>query len=162
MRHFERIQAALMIIILAYGVLVSAPVILGDRVVEPFTELGLLGPEMKLGDYPRMVEVGEPIDLYLYLGNHEGELMYYRVLVKQGDQSMNVSDTDPYEGGSLMQYDWVLNDESNNTMPISLRLTESGVNRRLVFELYKYEPASRMFAYDGIWVQLWMNVTNPQ
>ena len=88
--------------------------------------------------------------------------MYYRVLVKQGDQSMNVSDTDPYEGGSLMQYDLVLNDESNNTMPISLRLTESGVNRRLVFELYKYEPASRMFAYDGIWVQLWMNVTNPQ
>ena len=66
MRQDERIQAALMIIVLAYGVLTVAPVLLGDRVVEPFSELGLLGPEMKLGDYPREVALGETVDLYLY------------------------------------------------------------------------------------------------
>ena len=90
MRQDERIQAVLMIIVLAYGVLTVAPVILGDRVVEPFSELGILGPEMKLGDYPREVALGDSVDLYLYLGNHEGNLMYYRVLVKQGDQSLSL------------------------------------------------------------------------
>jgi uncharacterized membrane protein len=162
MRPDERIQAVLMIIVLAYGVLTVAPVILGDRVVEPFSELGILGPNMKLGDYPREVALGENVDLYLYIGNHEGALMYYRVIVKQGDQSMNVSDTDPYPGILLHQFEHVLVDERNTTMPISVQLTEPGVNRRMVFELYKYNSEIQGFQYDGIWVQLWMNVTATQ
>ena len=162
MRQDERIQAALMIIVLAYGVLTAAPVLLGDRVVEPFSELGLLGPEMKLGDYPREVALGETVDLYLYLGNHEGGITYYRVLVKQGDQSMNVSDTEPYSGIVLTQYEHVLSDEFNTTMPISVQYRDPGVNQRMVFELYKYSPETGGFRYDGVWVQLWMNVTTPQ
>ena len=162
MRQDERIQAVLMIIVLAYGVLTAAPVILGDRVVEPFSELGILGPEMKLGDYPREVALGDSVDLYLYLGNHEGSLMYYRVLVKQGDQSMNVSDTDPYTGTVLTQYEHVLGDEFNTTIPISIQYADPGVNQRMVFELYKYNPETNMFSYNGNWVQLWMNVTAPQ
>ena len=142
MRQDERIQAALMITVLAYGVLTAAPVILGDRVVEPFSELGLLGPELKLGDYPREIALGEAVDLYLYLGNHEGDLTYYRVLVKQGDQSMNVSDTTPYGGPVLAQFEHVLVDEYNITMPISIMVDAPGVNQRLVFELYKYDQES--------------------
>ena len=162
MRQDERIQVALMITVLAYGVLTAAPVILGDRVVEPFSELGLLGPELKLGDYPREIALGEAVDLYLYLGNHEGDLTYYRVLVKQGDQSMNVSDTTPYGGPVLAQFEHVLVDEYNITMPISIMVDAPGVNQRLVFELYKYDQESTGFSYDGIWVQLWMNITAPQ
>ena len=162
MRQDERIQAALMITVLAYGILTAAPVILGDRIVEPFSELGLLGSELKLGDYPREIALGESVDLYLYLGNHEGDLTYYRVLVKQGDQSMNVSDTTPYGGPVLAQYEHVLVDEYNITMPISIMVDAPGVNQRLVFELYKYDQESTGFSYDGIWVQLWMNITAPQ
>ena len=162
MRQDERIQAALMITVLAYGVLTAAPVILGDRVVEPFSELGLLGQELKLGDYPREITLGESVDLYLYLGNHEGDLTYYRVLVKQGDQSMNVSDTTPYGGPVLAQFEHVLVDEYNITMPISIMVDAPGVNQRVVFELYKYNQESTGFSYDGIWVQLWMNITAPQ
>ena len=43
-----------------------------DRVVEPFSELGILGPNMKIGDYPRELAVGEEFDLFLYMGNHMG------------------------------------------------------------------------------------------
>ena len=88
--------------------------------------------------------------------------MYYRVMVKQGDQSMNVSDTEAYPGDLLHMYEQVLGDKANTTMPISLQLTELGVNRRMVFELYKYNPETKGFSYDGVWVQLWMNVTAPQ
>jgi uncharacterized membrane protein len=156
----EKIQAVLISLLLAYGALVAAPVILGNRVVEPFSELGLLGPEMKLGDYPQEVQVGESFDLFLYLGNHEGEPVYYRVLVKLGSREVNVSDEEPYLGSLIDSYEHALADEENVTIPISLSVPEEGVNRRLVFELYKHDRDE--FKYDGIWVQLWLNVTRPE
>ncbi len=159
MRIDEKIQAAIMLFLLAIGVLTVAPVLFGDRVVEPFSELGILGPGMMLGDYPNQVISGERVDLFLYLGNHEGRIMYYRVDVRLGDQSINVSDTQPYPGQILTSYKRVLPDEANITVPIWFNINESGENRRVVFELYKYHSDTRDFRYDGNWVQLWMNVT---
>lgn len=162
MRPDEKLQAALMLIVLVLGILSTAPIILGERIVEPFSELGVLGPEMKLGDYPNQVETGESMDLYLYLGNHEGTLQYYRVYAKQGDQSVNISDTEAYPEPVITHFDYVLTDEANITMPINLVLETPGVNQRIVFELHKYNPQTDQFLYDGIWVQLWMNITAPQ
>lgn len=162
MRLDEKIQAVIMIALLALGILTAAPVILGDRVVEPFSELGILGPNMKLGDYPREILSGENIDLYLYLGNHEGTIIYYRVQAKLGDQSTNVSDTMPYQGEILSTYERVLDDENNCTIPISISLIETGINKRVVFELYEYKSEIREFEYEGNWVQLWVNVTEPR
>jgi len=128
-----------------------------DRVVEPFSELGILGPEMKIGDYPRELEVGESFDLYLYLGNHMGSVQYYRVYVKLGSRELNVSDTEPYPAPVLASYDAVLVDESNSTMPITLSVPESGVNLRLVFEMHRFSDGG--FVYHERWNQLWLNVT---
>lgn len=160
MRADEKIQSAIIITIIVYGVLVAAPMILGKRVVEPFSELGVLGPKMKLGEYPRNVETGESFDVNLYLGNHEGRTIYYRVYVKLGDQNTNVSDTEAYFGEVLYQYDQVLLDETNHTTPLSLVLNEEGVNKRLVFELHQYQDIG--FQYDGLWTQIWINITAPR
>ena len=84
MRIDEKIQAFVIVGLLAYTALTVAPIILGDRIVEPFSELGILGPGMKLGDYPRLVEAGEDMSLHMYLGNHEGRPTYYQVQVKLG------------------------------------------------------------------------------
>jgi uncharacterized membrane protein len=85
--------------------------------------------------------------------------MYYQVDVRLGDQSINVSDTQPYPGQILTSYKRVLPDEANITVPIWFNINESGENRRVVFELYKYHSDTRDFRYDGNWVQLWVNVT---
>ena len=130
-----------------------------DRVVEPFSELGVLGPEMKIGDYPRELVVGEEFDLYLYLGNHMGSVEYYRVLVKLGSREVNVSDTEPYDAPVLTGYEAVLLDESNMTMPIMLSVPEPGLNRRLVFEMHRYSLEEDAFVYHERWNQLWLNVT---
>jgi uncharacterized membrane protein len=156
----EKITYTVIGLLLALGGLTVAPVILGERIVEPFTELGILGPNMKLGDYPRELYVGESVDLYLYLGNHEGVLKYYQVVAKLGDQNVNVSDDNPYPVNSIWSVKHVLLDESNQTIPIHVEINEVGLNKRLVFELYKYQDQE--FVYDGIWVQLWLNVTEPQ
>lgn len=130
-----------------------------DRVVEPFSELGILGPELKIGDYPREVVVGEEFDLYLYLGNHMGSVEYYRVDVKLGSRDVNVSDSEPYSAPVLTSYEAVLLDESNTTIPITLSLPVSGVNKRLVFEMHRYDEAIGDFVYHERWNQLWLNVS---
>lgn len=158
MRNDEKIQVAVLAILAVYGILIAAPIVLGDRVVEPFSELGVLGSELKLGDYPNEVASGEEFELYLYLGNHMGELSYYRVYVKLGDVGLNVSDIEPYGGEVLFDLDYVLIDDSNATLPISLSIDEVGTNQRLVFELHRFED--NRLIYDGLWTQLWLNVTN--
>ncbi|MBD3171179.1 DUF1616 domain-containing protein [Candidatus Bathyarchaeota archaeon] len=130
-----------------------------DRIVEPFSELGILGPEKKIGDYPRELDVGEEFDLYLYLGNHMGSVQYYRVYVKQGSRDLNVSDTEPYGAPVLTSYDKVLVDESNVTMPIVLSIPEPGLNTRLVFEMHRFNPDLGDWEYHERWNQLWLNVT---
>ena len=137
------------------------PVLYASRIVEPFSELGILGPNMKLGDYSREVRIGERMDLYLYVGNHEGTVQYYRVLIKLGDQSSNVSDTDPLDAPVLASYEMILLNESNSTTPITLSVNKPGLNQRLVFELHRLDTASQVFVYHQRWNQLWLNVTAP-
>ena len=79
-----------------------------------------------------------------------------------GDQSVNVSDTIPYPGQLLESYEEVLLNESNSTRPIQFSIGETGVNKRIVFELYKYQLETGRFNYEGNWVQLWVNVTEPR
>src|SRR5512138_1612711 len=88
--------ASIGLIVVMMGITVY-PVLSAHRVVEPFSELGILGPNGKLGDYPSELAVGEPISLFLYVGNQEGSAQYYRVDVKLGGREQNVSDTAPLE-----------------------------------------------------------------
>jgi uncharacterized membrane protein len=157
----KQLSYVIMLVILSLGLLTAIPPILPERVVEPFTELGILGPNMKLGDYPEVVEVGEPFTLYLYLGNHESRVMYYRTLVKFGSELDLVSETEPMDVPVIASYDHFIPDDSNVTRKISLSANILGDNRRLVFELYKFDEVIDDFAYSGEWVQLWMNVTSP-
>ncbi len=130
-----------------------------DRVVEPFSELGILGPNMKIGDYPRELAVGEMFDLFLYMGNHMGSPQMYRVYVKLGSRGLNVSDTSAYPAPVVSSYQYALGDKQNVTLPITLSVPEAGVNRRLVFEMHRYDVDVGEFVYHERWNQLWLNVT---
>ncbi len=150
-----------MLVVLSLGVLTAVPPILPERVVEPFTQLDILGPNMKWGDYPEAVEVGEPFTLFLYLGNHESRVMYYRTLVKFGSELSFASETEPMDAPIIARYDHVILNDDSVTRQLSLSADTAGSNRRLVFELYKYDEDTNDFVYSGEWIQLWMNVTSP-
>lgn len=49
----EEVLAVLAAIVLVAAVLAGVQVLNAGRVVEPFSELGLLGPEGKIGSYPK-------------------------------------------------------------------------------------------------------------
>jgi uncharacterized membrane protein len=150
---------AIGLIIIMMGVTVY-PVLSEQKLVEPFSELGILGPNGKLGDYPHQVNPGEEIKLQLYVGNEEGSTQYYRVDVKSGLKEQNVSDIVPLQAPKIATYELVLPNMANSTTPISFSLAEAGLNRRVIFELYRYDVNSGNFKYQ-IWTQIWLNVTSP-
>jgi uncharacterized membrane protein len=155
----DELKAIVLIILVASAAISIYPILEEGRIVEPFSELGVLGPNNKLGDYPREIEVGQIFNLFLYVGNHEGTSQYYQVRAKIGDQTQNISDTSPLEAAAVATWETILENESNTTIPIEISISQPGQNRRLVFELWKYDTGAHEFVYHQRWTQLWLNVT---
>ena len=157
----EEVSAAVLVILLVAGVIVFSQ-FFTSRVVEPFSELGVLGPGMKIGDYPKTVLVNETFKLYLYIGNHEGHAVYYRVYIKTGSKGTFVNETVPADAPVVAFYEAILASGQNKTIPIELSLRKPMVNCRLIFEMWILNPETREFNYHGRWCQLWLNVTSPE
>lgn len=134
------------------------PVLSTNVVIEPFSEIGILGANGKLGDYPKSVTVGNKFNLFVYVGDHEGKSEYYRIQVKLCDEKDNITDTQPLTKDPIISWDLFLMDNQNITFPVTLSLNESGVNKRLVFELNIFEPSNNDFIFKSR-AQLWLNVT---
>ncbi|MCW3999767.1 MAG: DUF1616 domain-containing protein [Candidatus Bathyarchaeota archaeon] len=125
---------------------------------EEFSELGILGPNLKLGDYPSVVVASETVRLYVYVGNQMGKPMLYEVQVKLGDNNTAVNPAN----ASVLQQNWqVLDVNQTWTYPVQVTLTEPGVNQRLIFELWLYNQTISQFQYHQRWGQIWLNVTSP-
>jgi uncharacterized membrane protein len=155
----EEVMAVVLAVIIVVAIFAGSQLFFAGGVVEPFSELAILGPEMKIGDYPGEVVAEEAFTLYLHVGNHEGRVLYYAVMIKLGNQTTPVSSEEPMPVPVLSKYEVILLHGGNWTKPITLNVTQPGVNYRLVFELWVYDEAVRSFSYVGHWCQLWLNVT---
>jgi uncharacterized membrane protein len=131
-----------------------------NRNVEPFSELGILGPNQKIADYPTSVLTGQNFTLYLYVGNHEGQVMYYQVLVKLGTRA-NANGNTSLAAPPISSYGMVLRDNQTYLNPVTLSLNHNGTNVRLVFELWAFETNTTSFVYDHRSAWIYMNVTGP-
>jgi len=154
----EHICAAILAIMLITSAFTAYQFFLGRRISEPFSELGILGPGMKLADYPKEVVAGETVHLYVYVGNHMGKPMYYVVMVKLGDNETTVN---PAPVQPFMKLERVLLHDENWTTPINITLTKPGLNQRIIFELWIYNETSGQIQYHERWCQIWVNVTAP-
>jgi hypothetical protein len=125
---------------------------------EQFSELGVLGPNMKLGDYPHQVVASDTVNLYCYVGNQMGSPMYYTVMVKLGNNDTVVN---PAPITPIQQFSQVLPNNQTWTFPVSVTLTQPGLNQRIIFELYLYNQTLNQNQYQERWGQVWLNVTAP-
>ncbi|MBS7605944.1 MAG: DUF1616 domain-containing protein [Candidatus Bathyarchaeia archaeon] len=157
----EEVLAVLAAIAIIAAIFAASQTLYAGRVIEPFSELGLLGPYGKIGDYPRNVVAGSPFQLNIYVGNHEGRAIYYRILMKIGNESSVINASTPLSAEPIMDVRVVLGHNSSKIIPISVTLYEPAVNARLVFEMWVYDEDSGIFKYHGRWNQLWINVTGP-
>jgi len=157
----EEVLAVLAAISIVAAIIAVSQAFNAGRVIEPFSELGLLGSGGKIGDYPREVLAGSPFKLNVYVGNHEGKAMYYRILVKVGDKSSVINASIPLSSKPLMDIRVVLGHNMSRIIPVNVTLYESAYNVRLIFEMWFYNETSGGFSYHGRWNQLWLNVTKP-
>jgi uncharacterized membrane protein len=155
----DEVLAVLTAIVLVSSIVAGVQVLYAGRVVEPFSELAILGPEGKISNYPKEVVAGSPFTLVVYVGDHEGRAVYYKVLVKLGDGSSIVNEITPLMAEPIAELRAVLSHNFSTTLPINLTICEPGTRLKLVFELWTFDEATREFRYRGIWNQLWLNVT---
>ena len=143
-------------ILLVAGTISVYLVINADRVVTPYSEIGLLGTNMMVGDYPTEPEPGEDMGLNIYLGNYEGRLMYYTVLVKLSDAKED-GGSEPLDTPVLGTYGAVVPHGENHTIQFQTRILDNSSLQRLVFELHAYNGETQAIEYTGRWCHLWLN-----
>ena len=153
----EEVWAVILAIIVVGGVFAVSQAYLSGRVVEPFSELGLLGRNMKIGDYPRNLIVGDNATFYVYVGNHMGRPMYYVVEVKLGNRSTAI-DPSPLE--PIYVYERILMHNETWIFRVDLPVERAGLNQRIIVELWIYNESIGELQYHGRWTQLWINVTS--
>lgn len=154
----EQVCAVIIVITLFVAVFAVLPLFLPKHSGEQFSELGLLGPNLTLGDFPSQVVVGDSVHFVVYIGNHMGKPMYYRVLVKLGDNNTTVN---PASTQAIQEFDKVLPHTGALTFPVNITLTQPGLNQRIIFELWVYNETINQNQYHDRWVHVWLNVTAP-
>ncbi|MEM2094017.1 MAG: DUF1616 domain-containing protein [Candidatus Bathyarchaeia archaeon] len=147
-----------MAIVVVVGVFAVAQPYYASRVFNPISELAVLGPDRKMGDYPKAVKAGEELNLYIFVANHEGQSNYYRVYAKLGNRSTVPNENVPLAVEPMAMYEVILRDNQTWFEPVMLQIGLPGTDYRLVFELWKYRPEEDTFVYDHKWVQLWLEV----
>ncbi|MDE1858866.1 MAG: DUF1616 domain-containing protein [Thaumarchaeota archaeon] len=156
----DDVRVAAVGVILLIAVFNLSGYYLANRNVEPFSELGILGPNQKIADYPTSVLTGQNFTLYLYVGNHEGHVAYYQVLAKLGNRSnAGINASLPVQ--PIASYSMLLLDNQTYLAPITLSLKHNGTDVRLVFELWVFQTNTSSFAFDNKINQLYLNVTGP-
>jgi hypothetical protein len=154
----EQVCAVILGITIIIALVATVPFLLPRNTGEQFSELGILGPNMQLGDYPSIVVAGQPVSLFVYVGNQMGQPIYYNVMVKLGN---NNTATDPAPVTSISQYSSILPNNGTWTFPVSVTLPQPGLNQRIIFELWTYNQTLNQLQYQDRWGQVWLNVTAP-
>jgi uncharacterized membrane protein len=124
-----------------------------------YSELGILGPDGTAKSYPTSVAVNQSFLLYGFVGNHEGNVESYQLLVKLGNQT-TVVDNATYANAPVLATYWhIVGENQTWTFPMSLTVNQAGNNTRIIFELWSYNVPASNFEYAGLWDYIWLNVT---
>jgi len=130
--------------------------------VEPFSAIGLLNEECKIGDYPSFVLIGENLTLCIYIYNHMGSPEAFKVVYRFGNQSTLPSTTTPSNATELWSRVVILDHGMEKLVktsaPIPYRPELVGRNATLIFELWMYNPDENAWVYTGRWVHLHVRV----
>ena len=153
----QEVWAVILAIILVGSIFAFTQAYMSGKVIEPFSELGLLGKNKKIGDYPRNLVVGDNATFYVYVGNHMGQPMFYIVYVKLGDNSTAI---DPAPIKPILTFERILMNNETWLFKVNLPIKKAGLNQRIIVELWIYNTTINSIQYHHRWTQLWINVTS--
>jgi uncharacterized membrane protein len=148
----------LLTIILVFAAL--QPIVFLFTNTQANSQLGILGPNKTISGYPTNIVANQSFLLYGYLVNQEGNARYYNILVKLGNQDTPVSNTTYANAPVITEYYHALDNNQTYVFPMNLTISQTGIQERLIFELWIYEPSSSSWSYTGVFDQLWLNVAS--
>ena len=149
---FDEEVLAVVAAVAVVGVALTASLLLGPAVREPFSAIGLLGPERRIGGYPSEVAAGAPVSLHVYVYNHMGAPVWFVVYVKVS----NSTGEPPLPERPVVTLQRLLLHNESWIAPFTVALNSTG-RQRVVAELWAVYPNGTL-AYTGRYVQLWVNV----
>jgi hypothetical protein len=128
---------------------------------EPFTAIGLLNEDCKIGEYPRVVFNGSNIKLCVYVANYLGYPAYFKVVYKLAVTETLPSNTTYSPEQPLREWRIILGHSEEKTFPVNVSVyTLRGEMRiALVFELWVYDTSINTWTYTGRWTHLYVNIT---
>ncbi len=158
----RRMEENLIFIAVAVSTMIVVSMLLYTAVTSPpsesFSVISILGPNQDATGYPEEVNVGETIDVYILVENHENRVEYYFVKFKLGDVNTEINDNQPASLSTRKTYQKILNDKESWQFPVDVSISERGNDYRLIFELWRYNENTGDTEYTGNWVQIWLDV----
>jgi uncharacterized membrane protein len=129
---------------------------------ESFTAIGLLNEDCKIGIYPKQALENTNITLCIYVYNHMGRPVYYKVVYKIGGEKDLPTNTSPSLMPEVMSWRGVLDNDENHTFKILIPIPsyEKSFDNKtaLIFELWIYDTSSDKWVYTGERVHLYIQV----
>ncbi|PLJ76894.1 DUF1616 domain-containing protein [Infirmifilum sp. SLHALR2] len=158
----EEVFAVILAVVTVASVFAAAQ-LLRPEVQEPFTALGLLDAQCRIGDYPRRVIPGQPTDLCVFVYNHEGRPIYYKVVFRVGTNGTIPSNSTPSPELPIAEWRGALAHGENATFRVSVAVPQgfNGSRAALIFELWVYNATEGGWVYTGRWTHLYVDVVRP-
>jgi len=143
-------------VVLALSIVASAlgiALTLGPGNPEPFTAIGLLNEECKIGGYPATAVNGSGVRLCISVANHLGHPAYFKVVYKLATNESLPNSSSPSPEQAVMEWRAVLGDGEERLFLITAPVyTLRGEYRVvLVFELWIYSTSGGGWSYTGRW-----------
>lgn len=152
-------------IVLASGTLLISVWLLPPAEYTP--SIALLNESMQSGPYPTNVTTNTNITLNIEVSNYMGVVQYFYVRMKLADETTMTTATTPSTAPTLQQFESLVANGGTWRFPVTINMTTPGINYRLTFELWHYDPNTNEIIWirdalgRGLWVHLPMNVTGP-
>ncbi len=157
----DEVFAVLLAIVIVGSVFAIAQVI-RPEVTEPFTAIGLLNEECRIGHYPKEVFQGQNLTLCIFLYNHMGYPLLMQVRYKIGTNETLPTNTTPSPQPVIKELEVLLDNNDNATILVQVPIAVGGeyVGKRvaLIFELWIYDISKQEWVYTGRWNHLYVKV----
>ena len=154
----EKVCAAILGITIVLALISLSGILIPIDQSESFSELGILSEQMTMDNYPSQTVANQSIHFFGYVGNHIGEPMLYTVMLKLGD---NQTVENPTPIPPFKEYSQVVSNSKNWVFPIDVTLNKTGINQRIIFELWAYNQTLSRYQYQGIYGHINIDVTAP-
>lgn len=155
----EEVFAVILAITIIGSVIGIAQVLRPEVAVEPFTALGLLNSECRIGDYPDRVFPNQNLTLCIFVFNHMGYPILAQVRYKIGDRESLPTNTTPSPRDVIKIFEFLIDSGENVTrrieVPIAIMEADEAT---LIFELWLYDIDRMEWVYSGRWNHLHVKV----